>query len=448
MRLWSTGSVLALAIVGACRDESGLERDPNNASGALDAATSLDAQPRPARREDAAVDAGPPTLAAGQNCSAALSPPDEQVCLQPDPSEPNEQRAPAQLTLDPGCASLVARAADKDEDAFRFSTPKADPVSLELSYRDARRADLGFEVVDAQGQLVTRTDETRSADSEFESTIMLATAKAQYDLRVKGTYLGDCVAYALRVNRNWCTDAYEDNDSPARATQLAWNGKSVELEATSSRFEADYYEFTPEKADPVLITGSYEVDATSNLQLRRVLSNITGLNAIDAPGQRVGTKEEWRHWLRSDTPHYIVQIAASGDGCALYGLRIDATACTDAFEDNDGQASAAPLTPGQQLSANVFAGDDDFFSASMLAASGHCTLQYDVAPGSAQQLRIDVFSKTAGVIASAQGQPAPGGSQSVTVSWTDRLPSVLDVRAQLPDSCQSYRLRCDSDTGI
>ncbi|HEY6876604.1 MAG TPA: hypothetical protein VI299_01245, partial [Polyangiales bacterium] len=168
-------------------------------------------------------------------------------------------------------------------------------------------------------------------------------------------------------------------------------------------------------------------------------SNITGLNAIDDPGQRTGTSERWQHWLRSDTPRYIVQIAPSGEGCARYLLRVDPTACSDAFEDNDRDDSATPLSFGQLVNGTAFAGDDDFF-ALPTAAGGRCTVSYPST--GAQQLRIDVHSAASGVIASALGKL---GSAEVSVTWSGAA-TFLDVRAQLPDECLPYALRCDVTT--
>jgi hypothetical protein len=429
---------LALVLLIGCGDDAETQRD-GDPTGALDGGSGVVDATRPPRREDAAVDAGPPSVEAAprEACSASLEAPAPLVCSEPDRSEPNDQRNPATLRTDDTCASLVALAADKDQDAYRFTSRHADPVSLELLYRDDARADLALGVYSAN-RLVTRSSSRRGSNTELESTIFVAQPSTEYDVRIEGTQLGTCVPYALRVNPSWCTDAYEDNDSTAKASPLDLSGGAVELEATGSRYELDYYAFAPSKADPVLVSGSYEVDASSNVQLRRVLSNITGLNAIDDPGARTGTREAWEHWLRSDTPSYVVQLAPSGDGCITYKLRVDPYACSDAYEDNDRQDEAKALPLEQDIEASAFAGDDDFFTLPS-TDGGRCTLRYQA--DDAQQLRIDVFSTAAGVIGSALGKQAPGEPQSVDVQWSGAA-AYLSVTAQLRASCQPYTLRC------
>ncbi|MET0286002.1 MAG: hypothetical protein ABW352_16080 [Polyangiales bacterium] len=428
----------ALVLLIGCGDDAETKRDEAPA-GALDGGSPIIDVTRPPRREDAAVDAGPPTIEAAprEACSASLEAPAATVCSEPDRGEPNDQRNPATLRTEDGCASIVALAADKDQDAYRFASRHADPVSIELLYRDDARADLALGVY-SDNRLVTRSSSRRGSNTELTASIFVAQPSTDYDVRIEGQNLGTCVPYALRVNPSWCTDAYEDNDSTAKASPLDLSGGAVELEATGSRHELDYYAFAPSKADPVLVSGSYEVDASSNVQLRRVLSNVTGLNAIDDPGARTGTREQWQHWLRSDTPSYVVQLAPTGEGCITYALRVDPYACTDAYEDNDRQNEAKPLPLEQDIEASAFLGDDDFYTLPS-TDGGRCTLRYQA--DDAQQLRIDVFSTAAGVIGSALGKQAPGEMQTVDVQWSGAA-AYLSIKAQLRASCQPYQLRC------
>ncbi len=428
----------ALALLVGCGDDAETRREQGPAT-ALDGSV-VDAS-QPLRPREAAVEAGPPILPGSGDCSASLTVPSALTCSEHDPSEPNDHRGPARLITDAGCASIVARAADKDEDAYRFGSLHADPVSVELLYHDEARADLGLSVY-SDGKLVVRSDARKSSSSELESTLFMAQPATDYDVRIVGENLGTCVPYALRVNPSWCSDAYEDNDSSAKATALDLSNGAVELDATGSRYEADYYAFAPSKTDPVSVSGSYEVDASSNVQLRRVLSNVTGLNAIDDPGARTGTREDWQHWLRSDTPSYIVQIAARGDGCVSYQLRVDPGACSDAYEDNDRNDQAQPLPRDQEIEASAFLADDDYYTLPT-TSGGRCSLRYQAAD--AQQLRIDVFSTGAGTIASGLGKQAPGQAQTVQVDWTGAAAYLL-VRAQLPNSCQPYTLQCSATT--
>jgi len=372
------------------------------------------------------------------------------LCEQPDPSEPNSFRVPARLSLDASCALVSAVAADKDEDAYRFSASRSDPVSIELSYTSERRADLAIDVRDLDDRSVARVDDVRTGPTEQIKKVIRAGAGATYDVRVDGANIGLCQSYNLRVDARYCTDSFEDNDTEGTATKLSFGGdQKVQLSATAHQDDHDFYEYTTERADPVHIAGSYTANPGDDIVLRRIIGPTRGAPAIDETGTRSGPMASFEHWMRSPAAgeRFRIEIYPSGSGCAAYQLTLDAAACSDAFEDNDEAKSAAKLVLGQDLSATAFHGDPDFFDLSALSQGGSCTITYVVAAGTTQRLRADVYTANEGTIVSGVG--TGGATKTIALSWPARPVTELQIVADTDGVCQPYVLRCsDAAVGI
>jgi hypothetical protein len=456
-RQWVWRAVGALGLcVTACRGAG----DADDLAPALDAAlgsASLDAARVGVRvpdrgARDAADDATQPlTLPSAPEAACATMPlpypPTACDERDRDATEPSSHRLPAQLTVAPSCALISARAADKDQDAYRFTSLRSDPVSIELSYTSESRSDLALQIFDEVERNIARADQPREGASERIYKIQHARAGGRYDVRVEGALVGLCQPYNLRVNTLFCTDSFEDNDREDSATMLTWNDdQTIELQATAHESEADFFDYVAPRADPVRITGTATASTDDSIVLRRVIGPVTGAPAIDAQDARSGPTTTFQHWVRSAAPgtRFRIQIAPSGTGCATYALKLEAAACSDRFEDNDSMAAAAPLSPSQWVEASAYYADDDFYDLEELARGGSCTLRYAEASESAQRLRVDVLSATEGSVASAAGRNDAAPEQTLRVSWSSPGATTLRVRAEHDGVCQPYTLRCDA----
>jgi hypothetical protein len=131
---------------GGDAGERGTPVAPNNGSGNRDAGmVSTDAGSTAASdagstpTQDAGDAATPPastgTAQAAELCKPAL-PTASVACNGPDVFEPNNEKASAiQLSTGTGCALVPGKlASGKDEDWYQFSSPRADPVRIQLAY--------------------------------------------------------------------------------------------------------------------------------------------------------------------------------------------------------------------------------------------------------------------------------------------------------------------------
>lgn len=440
-------SVCLLLAIACSEDEAAADLDAEVGLASLDGSL---AQPRgdAARPRDSGP-AAAPVIAAAQASSCGREPllAPAELCELSDPSEPNTHRMPARLELGSTCGFFTALAADKDEDAYRFTADKSDPVRVELSYTAEQRADLALDIRDRDDRVVARVDERRVGPHERVSKVLRAAAGVTYDVQVDGANIGLCQTYSLRVDTRYCTDWLEDNDEASSARPLVFaHDQTVRVEATSHEGDPDFYEYVTERADPVLIAGSYTAGESDGIRLRRLIGAAQGATAIDETGERTGTTARFSHWMRSPQKGsaFRIQIEARGSGCAQYDLTLDASACTDAFEDNDASGSAAPLALGHEVQATAFFGDADFYDLSALHDGGRCVVTYTVATGTAQRLRGKVSSASQGIIASAVGATGAVAAKTLELSWQGRAASVLEIAADQDGVCQPYSLRCDA----
>lgn len=404
----------------------------------LDAGASLDAN----------FELTPPILpsAAPDACVGGQLPLPEPRCALPDLTEPNSKSTPATLTVDPTCGVVQGQLTEGDDDAYRFTTSKADPVSIELHYATAGEADLGLRLLDGQGKQLSSLVDPRRGESELVSRIFMAGADASYVVEVDGEQTGSCQPYSFRVNPSYCTDSHEDNETLETATELSWaDDQTAEVTATSHELDRDFYAYSTPKADPVLVTGSYTAEGGASIALRRTASNIAGDGFLDELGDRRGTlSESFAHWLPSETAgaKFAFSIWARGSGCAPYTLKFDAAACTDAFEDNDEVTAARPLPLGEDVAATAFRNDHDFYDIGALVAGGRCTITYTTEPGQRQQLRAFVKGPGSNSLGSEVGGRGEA-TKVITLSWADRPATTLEVNADY-GGCQPYVVRCEA----
>jgi hypothetical protein len=387
-----------------------------------------------------------PSAAATICVPGPLAPPSATVCALPDSLEPSSYAAPIVLTLEPTCGYVAGTIAAKDEDAYRVMVAKADPVLVELSYTANDRENLELDIDDKGGSIYTFGREPRTAPSELESTILYPKPGQPYDIRVQGSDLNGCQAYALRVDAHHCTDDFEDNDTDATASPLVLDSAlKVELHATAHEKDLDFYELTTPKADPFLLRGSYTVGANETLAIRRIVTGPTGMSLVDAIANRTSATESFVHWVDSNAAgaKFHTEIWPSGSGCAPYTLTFDAAACTDTFEDNDSPTTAKVLPIGADTTATVISVDADHYDISALSNGGTCTISYTIADGVPQKLRVNVFSVTGDGVTNGLGGDGTGATKTMKLSWGARGTSRIQIEADVAGNCQPYTIRCD-----
>lgn len=452
---------LALTVLGAC---GGKGRDTDEDEGAntgdfdAGAARQDAARPLDGSAPDTALDAAPaapPVLPAAQAdaCVPGPFPAPTDSCGTVDPTEPSSHAAPAILEVAPTCGVVQAGWLDNDQDAYRFVARKADPVLVELSYATSARTDLDFEVRNEAGMTVKDATEARKTAEEAQRAIFAANASTTYDVRIKGSNTSSCQRYGLRVNTQFCTDAYEDNDSDETAYKLAWNEQqAVEVQGTIFDGDSDFFEVVSVKADPILFAGSYSAPSGSSLLVRRTVHGPSADSVIDVSGKRQGESESesetFEHWLDADAPGIVfrARLWPSGSGCGSYRVKFDAAGCTDAFEDNDTLATAKPLPLGQTFTVTSIVADADYYDVSALTGGGVCTFDYVIPAGQTQQLRANIYNSAGSEIVSGLGGSTTAAGRSLTLTWGSErgVAKVLKVSSDFGKYCQPYTIRCSA----
>ena len=388
-------------------------------------------------------------LATAPQCVVApLAPASD--CLDVDPAEPNDKSKPIALPIAPLCGYVEANISAGDVDAYTFKTEKSDPVLIEVSYTGAGKADLEQAIYGSTDNLITSQRNTRGGAGEDMRSIIHSVAGGTYSVRVSDTNDSEaCQRYALRVDPLYCADDYEDNDMLSAATKLRLDSSErANIQGKVLEDDDDYFEITTERADPVLVTGSYTAPTNSTAQVTRAFYDGAGALKTSVAGARKTETESFTHWLSAPSKGSVLRtrLSATGNGCASYELQLDAAACTDVFEDNDSAAEAAKLASNTDVVATIFTDDDDYYAFAAMR-NGACTVTYDIPSGRSQQLVLGVYDGAGALVTDRTGGQLNGTVNTLRVSWTDREAVQVKVSANNGGYCQPYKLRCEPAAG-
>jgi len=372
------------------------------------------------------------------------------LCLDTDPAEPNDESHPIKLPIEPNCGYVEANISKDDEDYYSFSSSKSEPILIEVSYVAEGESDLEHAVYGSTGNHLASESVTRMGPGEDQSSAIHATAGGTYTVRVRDTKgAKSCQRYALRVNPLYCTDEYEDNDDAETSAKLRWDANErVSVQGTLLERDDDYFELITERADPVLLVGSYTAPANSTVQVTRTFYDGAGTVRSSVSGSRKTDSEMFQHWLPAPSKNSVLRtrLYASGLGCASYDLSYDAAACTDEFEDNDRTTEAAKLASATEVAATIHSTDEDHYALSGIK-TGSCTVIYDIPTGQTQQMSLSVYDGAGTSVASRSGGDLSGTTRTLRASWTDREGVTIKLTANTGGYCQPYRLRCDPAEG-
>jgi hypothetical protein len=376
-----------------------------------------------------------------ESCTGEL--PSPTACVLPDPAE-TPGTTPLELKVDT-CGLVNTTMTEGDEDVFRFTATKSDPVLVELTYTTDKASELNYRIENQKEEYVASNTNSRSALTEQAWSTFVADAAFSYTVDVSGSKVGACQPYALRVNTLYCTDAHEDNDSKTAATKLAWAAdQTVSVDATMFTGDDDFFEVIAPKSDPIALTGSYTVSATSVADLSWRAEGSTDNYLTSDTNARKGTTEEWSSWVTPDAAGAVVRVNVSNSGsstqCVPYKLKLDAAGCTDTYEDNDEESSAKPVPLDQDVSATIIYGDDDYYSVTALPQAGLCTVTYTAAAGSSRNLTARLESSTGSYLTSGN-TTINGETHVLTIKWADPA-ATLQLSAAQGSGCAPYTIKC------
>lgn len=386
----------------------------------------------------------------GEAGSAGSGAVDPAVCDGPDQYEKNNTFATAKAVSfnTNGALSISAGVQTADEDYYSITTPKADPVSVEVSYAVGAlgTANLSFDVRTASDDYKTGDDTTRTGQSQVLSAVFESEATAHYAVHVMSDS-ESCTPYALKVNSTVCTDDYEDNEDfdAAYAIPLTGADKTASISPTIDGLDKDYFSFKAPKADPVAVTVTYTRPPQDTVDLSLNAYNQTQNYVTGDEKDRTGNSETftimWEPQEAGETQYLAVSSSVDGT-CADYSLSIQGLYCTDDYEDNDSFSQARALPAGSHT-AKVIDSDPDYYTIPAATGAGSCTVSYTTTGSSSQQLVVTLYGATgADAYISTDDTARTGASQTLTATWTaDESPHYVAVTASQPE-CTSYTILC------
>jgi hypothetical protein len=240
------------------------------------------------------------------------------VCT--DAYEDNDtQQTAATIALDATTqkASLSATIDGRDDDYYKFTAPKKDPIKVTGTYtRPAGdTADLSLTIYDQTGTYVIDDSASRTQASETMQTVWESAAAGEtYYIKINSSLNDVCAAYDVAIDGLTCTDSLEDNDDFASAKAL-----SGSQSLTISALDDDYFTFTPAGATGTC-TVTYTPSSTGTQQLGITLYSATQDYITDDHTARTGASQTLTvSWASGDSPHYV-KVDASDNECTTYTI--------------------------------------------------------------------------------------------------------------------------------
>jgi hypothetical protein len=218
-------------------------------------------------------------------------------------------------------ASFNATIDGLDDDWYSFTAPKADPVSVSVTYARpvADTVTLSLTNYDNTDGYVVEDHTSRSTTSQTLTTVWEASAAgAVYNTLIRSDTEGVCAAYQVQMNGLWCTDAYEDNDSFATAVTLPSGAATIS--PTITQLDDDYFQIASPAASGSC-TVSYTVASGSTQQLQLTLYDTTQGYVSEDHSTRSGLSQTLTAtWSGSDTAPTYALVEASDQSCISYTI--------------------------------------------------------------------------------------------------------------------------------
>lgn len=161
----------------------------------------------------------------------------------------------------------------------------------------------------------------------------------------------------------------EPNDGQSTATPITVD-EAVEGEITSE--DEDWFSL-----DGVQAGQSVEVSASVPTDSDGLYAYLYGPDGYTGSGQYVDPGETAELGAIAElTGTYYVRLYASGTDTGSYSFEV-ASSETDEYEPNENAGTAAAVSQGTQVSAEVTTGDDDWFSFDGVEAGQAITLDFE-----------------------------------------------------------------------
>lgn len=244
-------------------------------------------------------------------------------------------------------------------------------------------------------------------------------------------------------------DIYESNNSLDAPFVLNESSASKGLLAGASATDPDVFSFSVAKSDPRSVSVRYEVPAMDGAEMT--------LRIFDDQGEVVAEDEEVRRDLFEDmkvswTPKagktYRAAVVSDLNTCTPYTLKLDATTCTDEYEDNDTADQAKELLLGYSLvplatNLTIHPQDPDFFTLNVPTRDPALVIAKHKGSDASVGLDIVIRDPNGEVVGDARRESNKTHTELLT-NWVPKKGGQtyqIEVRSKLKEMvCSSYDL--------
>lgn len=221
-----------------------------------------------------------------------------------------------------GARELKATVHSDDDDFYRFTVAKADPVLVTASYpADDGDRSVAVQLLDAMGASRGTFGEERTGTTRARSGWVRSDLPDRpYRLKIFLESTGECAPYTVKVDTAACTDSFEDNDTlntPAKLTL------GEEQRATVFPGDHDHYDVSGLAGGGTCVV-TFTPVAGGTVRVETGLYDAQGTSRTTATPKTVGSDQvitfSW-----ADISAKTVSVTASGDqACQPYTLRCSA----------------------------------------------------------------------------------------------------------------------------
>lgn len=304
---------------------------------------------------------------------------------QDDGFEDNDDSAHA-VSLAPG--SHAGKVCAGDEDWFAVTLQAGDQLVANLQFDNAA-GDLNMQLIGPSAQVLA------SAESVDDNELIQhqAVNGGIYQLRVFGPNNAEnSYSLGLQVTTQMvcANDAFEPNDSAVQATALGTGSYPAKL----CTGDEDWYRLTLNNGDTLAVALTFS-NGDGNVDLKILGEDAQTLLASSLSD----TDNEAATYVATASGDVLVQVLGRAGVENSYGMELSVTpgivTCQDdGFEDNDTQASAVDLQPGQYTAA-ICPGDEDWYHLALNAGDQLVVdLTYSFAQGDINAALINAAGQT------------------------------------------------------
>ena len=313
-----------------------------------------------------------------------------------------------------------------DDDYYTLALEEGETLVVDLSFLHVD-GNIDLRLIDPDGAVAALS----VSNDDDESASWQAEQDGPHFIRVNlltdtGSFLGNDYDMSVQVEAPPCPDdGYEDNDTAPSAVVMV-DGEYLDLRVCDADDDWWSVSMAPDDELAVYLFFSH-AEGNIDLELYDTAGTLLATSITGTDNESVSG------FIASLPGDYLVRVLLTGDAGIEPGNEYDmdlqvtpwAPACVDdAFEDNDVNTAATPLTAGSWSGLGACPADEDWYAVGMAAGD---TIDVDILfpalEGNVDLMLVD----PAGVVVAVSN----GTNDSEDVSWTAVLPGDHLVQVEL-----------------